>query len=80
MLYFGILVPLPAECSESVPSCHCLICIYTYKKSSVSQLPITVFQIITVSGTVSPVYPGSDPALLLFPAFLILRPARGTAV
>ena len=22
MLYFSILVPLPAECSESVPSCN----------------------------------------------------------
>ena len=40
MLYFNILVPLLAECSESVPSCHCIICICTYKNLSVSQLPI----------------------------------------
>ncbi len=49
MLYFSILVPLPAECSESVPSCHCIICIYLYKKLSVSQLPtliLTLYQFI----------------------------------
>ena len=40
MLYFSILVPLLDECSESVPSCHCIICICTYKNLSVSQLPI----------------------------------------
>ena len=31
MLYFSILVPLPAECSESVPSCNVSFA-YTFQK------------------------------------------------
>ena len=33
MLYFSILVPLPAECSESVPSCNVSFA-YTFVKIS----------------------------------------------
>ena len=42
MLYFSILVPLPAECSGSVPSCNVSFAYAFTKNSSVSQLPTAV--------------------------------------